>query len=389
MFKNFSALIFIVPLIFVVFASSSVSAATTPDLGTAATYGVLSSTFTRNVGITAITGDLGATTIDGGGSHTLTSGALFQPAPAQAGIDQGSALSTLDANPCTFTFANGAIDLATDTTHGSVGVYAPGVYCTGAASAASIGTAGITLSGAGTYIFRVTGALTSVDNSTVTLADGASSCDVFWSPDSATTLGADTTFKGTVIDDAGITVGNSTVWTGQALAFGGTVTTDTAIINSTCATAPLAAAASGSGLQDGTINVVKVVINDSGGTKTVADFPLFVSGRSVISGVTNNFEIGDGYLITETTDPNYTSTFSGDCGSDGRLNIGSGMNKTCIVTNNDIGVPLPVVPPLIDVVKVPSPLALPGGPWSGDVHVHASQYRNSPCNRRYHGWRQL
>jgi uncharacterized repeat protein (TIGR01451 family) len=46
------------------------------------------------------------------------------------------------------------------------------------------------------------------------------------------------------------------------------------------------------------------------------------------------------------------------------LNLNGGQNKFCIITNNDIGSPVvvPPVPPLIDVVKVPNPLALPNGP---------------------------
>ncbi|MEK7651752.1 MAG: hypothetical protein AAB351_00890 [Patescibacteria group bacterium] len=46
------------------------------------------------------------------------------------------------------------------------------------------------------------------------------------------------------------------------------------------------------------------------------------------------------------------------------MNLSPGDNRFCIITNNDIGAPVvaPPIPPLIDVVKVPSPLALPAGP---------------------------
>ncbi len=344
-------------------------AATTPSLGMAGTFGVLSSTFTRNVGLTTITGDLGYTTLSGGGTHTVSGTTHVADATYnQAGTDQGTALTNLNSQACTFTFASGAIDLATDTTHGSIGVYTPGVYCTAAASAASIGTAGITLSGAGTFIFRINGALTSVVNSAVRLSNSASSCDVFWTPTAATTLGANSTFIGTDIDNSGITVGNSALWTGRALDFATTVTTDTATINSTCTTASAAAAAAAaasSGKQDGTITVVKLVINDNGGTKTISDFPLFVNGMPVVSGVGNAFPApAPAYTITETNNFNYTQTFSGDCDANGQLNLNARSQAFCIITNNDIGSPavVPPVPPLIDLVKVPSPLALPGGP---------------------------
>ena len=342
---------------------STAFAATTPSLGAAATYGVLGGTFTRNIGVTAITGDLGYTTLSGSGSHTVTGTDYGVGAPTpQARTDAGTALTNLNSQACTFTFASGAINLATDTTHGAIGVYTPGVYCTSGAGAASIGTGGITLNGSGTYIFKINGALTSVDNSNVILANGASSCDVFWAPIAATTLGANTTFKGTIIDNANaITVGSLTAWIGRALSLGaGTVTTDTNTINSTCTTA----ASSPSFNREGSINVVKTVINDSGGTKTVADFPLFVNGTSVVSGVTNSFPApASVYVVTETYDSSrYTQSFSGGCDSDGRIGLSPGDFRLCVVTNNDIGAPKAVVPPLIDVVKIPNPLALPSGP---------------------------
>lgn len=88
--------------------------------------------------------------------------------------------------------------------------------------------------------------------------------------------------------------------------------------------------------------------------------------KSVISGVTNTFSSpAPALIVTETYDSNYTQTFSGDCDVNGRVPHNPGDNKFCVITNNDIGAPVPVIPPLIEVVKVPSPLALPGG--SGPV----------------------
>lgn len=202
-----------------------VSAATSPPLGLANSFGILASTYTNTAAGTTINGDLGFTT--GPATPPTVTGTTHMAdiTYSQAGIDQATALSALASQPCTFTFAPGAIDLAIDTTHGPIGVYTPGVYCI--TGAASVGTAGITLSGGGTYIFRMTGALTTVANSSVTLADGAAACDVWWTPAAATTLGANSTFAGTDIDDSGITIGSTVTWTGRALGFGGTVSTDT------------------------------------------------------------------------------------------------------------------------------------------------------------------
>jgi hypothetical protein len=211
-------------------------AASPPPLGMADSFSILSGTFSNTTPGTTINGDLGYTTppvtapIVNGTTHVAD--ATYN----QAGIDQGTALSALNSQPCTFSFAPGAIDLASDTTHGVAGVYAPGIYCI--SGAASIGGGGtITLTGAGTYIFRMTGALTTTANSVVAVAGGASACSVWWTPGAATTLGANSIFGGTVIDASGITLGNLVIWTGRALAFGGTVLTDSdTISSSTCVT---------------------------------------------------------------------------------------------------------------------------------------------------------
>lgn len=226
-----------VAIAFVLGLTPPVSAASTPDLGQAASFGILSSTYTNTVGGTTINGDLGYTT--GPAVAPTVNGTTYSPPSTKyssAGTDQSAALANLNSQPCTHTFPAGAVDLATDTSHGQIGVYTPGVYCTTAASAASIGAGGITLSGGGTYIFRIDGALTTVANSVVTMAGGANACNVFWTPTGATTLGANSTFAGTDIDAAGITIGSTVAWIGRALAFGGTVTTDTDLITvSACA----------------------------------------------------------------------------------------------------------------------------------------------------------
>jgi len=341
------------------FGSTAVlAAATTPALGVAKTFGILAGTYTNTTAGTTITGDVGYTTgpavvptING---TTYVANATYN----QAGTAQGAALTALNNETCTVNFAAGAIDLATDVTHGTVGVYTPGVYCV--TGAMSVGTGGITLDGAGTYIFRSTGALTTVTGSVVATSNGASECDLFWTPGAATTLAANTTFLGTDIDAAGITIGSTVGWTGRALAYGGTISTASDTI-----TVPTCAGAA----TTGTINVVKTIINDNGRTKVIADFPLLVNGASVTSGETNVFTAPATYTVTETTDSNYTQTFSASC-PNGIISLVPSDTTVCTITNDDkpisngtgAGPATVVVPPLIDVVKVPSPLALPGGP---------------------------
>lgn len=135
-----------------------------------------------------------------------------------------------------------------------------------------------------------------------------------------------------------------------------------------------------------TITVVKTVINDNGGTKAVADFPLFVDGVRVSSGAAHPISPGS-HAISETADSSYSSLIGGDCASDGTIALLPGDVKTCVITNNDVpgaiitppppsgggggavimpGPPtmvanLPIIKPLIHLTKVPSQLTLPVG----------------------------
>src|SRR3989344_7861448 len=368
-FNKVSVIVLVIVFMFSFSGSIVALAATTPSLGITGTYGVLSSTYTNTAAGTTISGDVGFTTgpaVAPGGTHAnYGSSAPY----STAGTDQGNVLVNLNGQACTFTFANGAIDLATDTTHGPIGVYTPGVYCTTGAGAASIGTAGITLSGAGTYIFRINGALTTVDNSVVTLA-GASAADVFWTPIAATTLGANTTFKGTVIDASGITIGSTVAWTGRALAFGGTVST-----NADTITVPSIA----------TLRVIKLVVNGTSGTAVSSDFTVHVKSAGVdVSGSPlagtaapgTAYALAAGtYVVSENGGQNvdasaYSQSFTGSCDSSGSVTLSASDDKTCTIVNTSV--PLLVSPasvgggsnrivPVIGLLKVPSPLALPAG----------------------------
>ncbi len=345
--------LFVVSLVIGLSRLNSASAATTPSLGLSATYAVLASTYTNTSAGTTINGDIGFTTgpaVAPGGVHTNYGSA----APyGTAGTDQGNALSALAVQACTFTFAPGAINISTDTTHGPIGIYTPGVYCSNGAM--NVGGP-ITFSGSGTYIFRPTGALTSTAGAVVTLSS-ASPCDVFWTPSAATTLAANTTFMGTVIDNAGITVGANTTWTGRALAFGGTVTTDTDTITApVCAAAPPPAPAP----IPATLHVVKQVVNDNGSTSVASNFNLHVrlSGIDVsgspAAGIVapgTSYSLAAGtYVVSEDPNSAYAQSFSGACNSSGSVTLAAGDNVTCTITNNDIvagGTPPVIVVPIV------------------------------------------
>ncbi len=324
---KFFTKIFIVVFVVLGFAGSTF-AATTPSLGTAAKYGVLASTYT-NIAAWTINGDVGYTTPPV--APPTINGATVTPKPPQAGLDQATALGNLNSQVCDFNFG-----VATDLSLLPQPL-TPGVYCITAA--ASIGVGGITLNGAGTYVFRITGTLNTVANSIITLAGGADACDIFWTP-TATTLGADSTFKGTVIDDAGITVGNNVTWEGRALNFATTITT-----NNDTITVPTCSVPSGTG----TLHVIKNVINLGGGTAVASDFIISVhtsTGVFAWSGLWlwtpgTSYLLSSGtYTVTEISNSAYTTTFSLLLGNCLNFAISSGDDKTCTVLNTYI-VPTP------------------------------------------------
>jgi LPXTG-motif cell wall-anchored protein len=333
-------------------------AATTPGLGQADSFFILSSTYTNTVGGTTITGDLGYTT--GPAVAPTVNGTTFGSSSKynQAGIDQGSALSALNSQPADHSYATGAVDLSSNTNffdNSAIGHFSPGVYVID--GAASIGTGGITLEGSGTYIFRINGALTTVVGSIITLANGASPCDVFWTPSAATTLGANSTFVGTDIDPSGITIGSTVNWTGRALAFGGTVSTDTDTLTITPCGTPTALTAS-----QGILTIYKV---DGNGNPIVATtsamsaaFNIYANAGDV--GVnspieagstiqdTNFFSVslpnGTYYVVEKTAPAGYSAdstvrsvTISGGDATLTFVNVSGGENSSGTATTTTVG----------------------------------------------------
>lgn len=267
---NVFSTVILLTAVFVLGFSSPVMAATTPELGQAASFGILSGTYTNTVSGTTINGDLGYTV--GPAVAPTVNGTIYTPPSTtytQAGIDQGTALASLNAQPCTPIGAIVALDSYDVDGAGPLapGTFPPGCYSSTGAMNITTGTT-VTLSGAGTYIFRPDGALTTGANSVVSLV-GVSPCDVFWTPTGATTLGANSTFAGTDIDAAGITIGSTVTWTGRALAFGGTVSSAIDTINvPTCTTPPSSGGSDPTGTSSGNSSSAA-----SGTTSTVPGLP--------------------------------------------------------------------------------------------------------------------
>ncbi len=207
--------------------SNAAWAATAPPLGSTSNFGIVSSTFTNTANPTVITGSVCYTTAPVLAPTTITGGPPKTPCDTEIS-DQGIALANLDSQLGTCISLGSAVDLSAAVVGGGTpGVIPPGCYTS--SGAMSVGST-LTLNGPGVYVFRpgagaTTAALNTAANSIVTL-NGACAGDVFWAPTAATTLGANSSFSGTIIDAAGITMGSNAVLSGRALAGGGTVTTD-------------------------------------------------------------------------------------------------------------------------------------------------------------------
>ena len=297
--------------------ASPALAADAPDLGAAATFGVLSSTYTNTVAGTTINGDLGYTT--GPASAPTVNGTTYQPPSptySQAGLDQATALAVLNNQICT-DLGPGAVNLDTVNIGSGPGVFTPGCYYNGGAMNITVGQT-VTLNGVGVYIFRPGGALTTQANTSFILQGDVCESDVYWAPVGATTIGATTDFVGNILDPAGITIGENSNLTGRALAYGGTVTTDKNTI--TVPTCPALAAQ---------LELLKTVDNTGGGTASATDFTLTATGPTVVTGTTPvgpaNVPVGI-YTLTETGPVNYTdSGFS--CTGGGTL-VGNSLTIT-------------------------------------------------------------
>lgn len=78
------------------------------------------------------------------------------------------------------------------------------------------------------------------------------------------------------------------------------------------------------------LTVTKIV---ESGTASVGDFPLFVGGTQVTSGVQNGFNAGS-YIVSETSQGGYTGVVGGDCNESGNITLRVGDVKSCTITNS-------------------------------------------------------
>ncbi len=217
---------------FVGFASSPAFAATALNLGAATPYAVVAGTTITNTGSTVITGNVG---LSPGTSITGFPPGLVN---GTTGAADATSLAAQTSSTAAFGVAAGETPFTT-VAGGNIGgtTLSPGVY--ESASAMQL-TGPVTLNAGGdvsaVFIFQVGSTLTTASGASVVLEGGAQACNVFWQVGSSATLGSTTSFVGTILASASITLNTGASVDGRLLAQTGAVTLDDNLITvPTCA----------------------------------------------------------------------------------------------------------------------------------------------------------
>lgn len=210
-------------IMFVLFVSPMLRA-NTITLGTAESFAVLAGSTITNAGTTVIFGNIGVapgTSVTGFPLGIVTDGTIHSNTALaqQARLDVALAYDVLAGETST-------TDLSGQDLGGRT--LAPGVYRF--SSSAQL-TGSLVLDAAGDpnarFDFQIGSTLTTAVSSGVLLTNGGRADNVFFQVGSSATLGVGTTFAGNILAFANITLNNTSILSGKALAFNGEVTLDT------------------------------------------------------------------------------------------------------------------------------------------------------------------
>jgi len=222
----------------VAFSSDTALAATTLNLGSAASYAVVAGSTITNTGASVITGSVGLF------PGTVISG--FPPGTVSGATNAANAASLSAQSASTAAYLVAAGDTPTASVAGGIlggTTLTPGVYHAPTMSL----TGALTLNGGGdssaVFIIQSDSTLITASNSSVVLEGHAQACNVFWQVGSSATLGTATTFMGTILALTSVALNTGASVVGRVMAQTGAVTLDdNAItlpsIGTVCATPP-------------------------------------------------------------------------------------------------------------------------------------------------------
>jgi len=367
-------------------------AATSPSLGAADSYSILSGAGATNTGATTISGDVG---VSPAASFTGTSTVTFLTAGNPHLADTSAANAQL-ANTAAFGALSAAPNVACDTTYTGTKDLAgltlpPGIYCADAFTLSGTLTLDDTGGSSGVWIFRSAADLVTSSGGAakVQFLNGTGlACNVWWKLVSSATIGTGATFIGNILASTAVTLQTGATLNGRAFAQTAAVTLDTNTIQGPTCTpppppvAPPAPVTLAPGIGTGSGRIVPLI----GILKIPSPLALPAGAGSVTYSYTV-WNVGgqqalDNVSVTDNA-CGPVAYISGDLNGSGKLDPSENWKYTCTTTlakttentavatgySDDpyhqatiataiatVAVGLPLTPPLINIVKVPSRL---------------------------------
>ena len=227
-------LLWLAPLLALALALASAAQAQAPvSLRTGDSFAILAGSTITNTGPSVITGELGL--------HPGTAVTGFPPGTVIGAQQINNAVAQQAKTDLTTAYTDAAGRPLTATLPPDVGgrTLTAGVYRTG--GVASLGLTGnLTLDAQGdpnaVFIFQIGSTLVTASDSSVSLINGAQSCNVYWQVGSSATLGTRTVFRGNILALTSISAVTGATVDGRLLARNAAVTLDTnTVTRSQCA----------------------------------------------------------------------------------------------------------------------------------------------------------
>ncbi|HVL04290.1 MAG TPA: ice-binding family protein, partial [Acidimicrobiales bacterium] len=264
------------------------------ELGTAGSFAVLAGQGVTNTGPTTVNGNLGTSpnpSVTGAG---LTVNGTIHRADAVAAQAQADTTVAYDS-------AAGRTPVTVVATELGNQNLKAGVYSSATGTFEITGT--LTLDAEGdpnaVFIFQMASSLVTASSSNVNIINAGTSCNVFWQVGSSATLGTFSTFRGTILALASITVTTGVTIDGRALARNGAVTLDTDTITRATCTPPAA-----------TVTTITSSANPSvAGQPVTFTSTVTAAGGGTPTGAVTFFD-GDTPLATTPLDSNGVATFT-------------------------------------------------------------------------------